>query len=569
MTTLDYTITIPANFQLQGPNRSSEATSSSQPFSVSSPSAGFGEYEEFSSEDFKAYQTAQKTHALIVATLIGTAAAGLIAATVFFPVLAYVTPFALFGLAILGVRTYLKNCAVQNHFPPSLTTGLNPQDFQAKRVGEWIQENGSALVLSDSVETKKCKLDLIRNAQSSIFLSCYMGEETFDEALDLIKDRMEQKRDLKVFIFGSDHFLTPENHKRIHFLKNTYADRFFVVLNPEMYHSQHPKGGKFFPSTNHIKLMAIDQGAYSIIGGSALRPFWSNVTGTEHLERARMTFDFFYNPLEAKGFRDMDFAFKSAAGGAGTTAFLEGAKLMLRYAHLQDPEFAKKLKAEFLSVMARPTPLSTAVPSMDSRSDKANNIEMKLFSSGPDHTRNSYLHALIDLINNAREKIVIAHMYFHPPQQLIDALDNAAKRGVKIEIITNSKEKEAPLAHRFFTDLAQEKYRQLFMSVGHPNVKVHEFYRANTTYHKKVIVIDDRYTGFGSSNLGTKSLEENPADYEFNGIADSPAFASETMRVLRKDIELSNQVPPEKARNPSWDTRLLARFQEHVMTNIL
>jgi phosphatidylserine/phosphatidylglycerophosphate/cardiolipin synthase-like enzyme len=565
MATLNYTIVVPPNFQFSNSAPSTAVQSSA--FSVSSPVAGFGEYEEFSPEDFKAYQTAQKTHALIVAALIGTAAVGTITATIFCLPLIWAAPIIFIGLVVLGVRTYLKYRASQNHFPPSLIAGLNPQDFHAKRVGELIRENGSAHVLKDSVDTKKCRLDLIRNAQSSILLSCYMGEESLDEALDLIKERMAQKTGLKVFIFGSDHFLTSENKKRIDHLNSIYPNRFFGVFHPEMYHSQHPKGGSHALNINHIKLMSIDQGAYSIIGGSALRPFWTDVTGTEHLAKVKPTFDIFYNPLEAKGFRDMDFAFKSASGGAGTTAFLEGAKLMLRYAHLQDPEFAQKLKIQFLDVM-QSSATATQVPYLDSRPRKANNVDMKLYATGPDHIQNSYLHALIDLINNAQQKIVLSHMYFHPPQQFIDALSNAAQRGVKIHIITNSKDKEAPLAHRFFSDLAQDKYRGLFEKEGYQNVKVHEFYRANTTYHKKVVVIDDRYTGFGSSNLGTKSLE-NPADYEFNGIVDSPTFAAETMRILQTDMELSNEVPPEKARNPSWDTRLLARFQELVMTNIL
>jgi len=264
----------------------------------------------------------------------------------------------------------------------------------------------------------------------------------------------------------------------------------------------------------------------------------------------------------------MDFAFKSVRNGAGTTAFLEGAKLMLRYAYMQNPEMAARLKNEFQELMSRQTP-ATIVPSLDVRTDRAENVRMKWYSNGPDHIHNSYLHALIDLIDNAAKKIMIGQMFFHPPQTLIDALSRAAKRGVKIDLITNSKGKEAPLAHRFFVDLAQNKYRQLFEQDGHQNIKVYEFYRANTTYHKKVIVVDDRYTGFGSGNFGKKSLDEHAADYEFNGIVDSSEFARETMSVLQKDIELSHEISPEKARGLSWDTRLAAWLQEMLMVDIL
>lgn len=548
MPNFDYTLTTPTAFTISRPTV-----------------CGFGEYQEFSESEFKGQHTAQKTHALAGLILTGVAGTAVIAAMVFLSAPLIPACFALAGLAVAGVYTYLKFHTIQNQFPPCLAEGLNPQDFNAKRVGESIQEQGSAAVLRDCVASKKCKLDLIRHAQSSIFLSCYMGEEAFDEALDLIKERMEQKQELKVFIFGSEFFLTSENKKRLQALQTAHPNRFFTLLNTEIYLSQHPKGGLPALSTNHIKLMSIDQGAYTVVGGCALRPYWTDVTGTEHMTKVKSGFDFLRNPLDATGFRDMDFAFKSARYGAGTTAFLEGAKLMLRYAYMENPDLAAKLKSEFQALMRR-VPATMIVPGFDAG---ANNIRLKWYSTAPDHTQNSYLRALIDLVNNATRKIMIGHMYFHPPQALIDALSNAARRGVKIEIITNSKSKEAPLSHHFFVELAQNKYRQLFEREGHQNVKVHEFYRANTTYHKKVIVVDDRYTAFGSSNLGKKSLAEHAVDYEFNGIADSQELARETSAVLQKDIELSDEVSPEIARNPRWDTRLLAYFQEMIMSHIL
>jgi phosphatidylserine/phosphatidylglycerophosphate/cardiolipin synthase-like enzyme len=533
------------------------------------PSCGFGEYQHFTASDFKGHQTTQKVLGLVVFSLLGVGMGAVVTCTAAFSLPILIIPVALVGVAIAGVRTYLKYQASLACFPPDLTQGLHPEDFQAKRVGEFIQENGSGVVLNDAVESKRYKLDLIRHAEQSIFLSCYMGEEAFDEALDLIKERMEQKRDLKVFILGSDLFFTPDNKKRLDVLKTLHPDRFFYVSSPEIYYSEHPSKGSARLSTNHIKLMAIDQGAYTISGGCALRPFWTDVTGESHLPRLEKTSWFnFYNPLEAKGFRDMDFAFKSAPRGAGVTSFLEGAKLMLRYAHMQDPTLASKLKQHFLGLM-RTQPAATVVHSIDTHPNRVDQFGMKVYSTGPDHVHNSYLHALIDLVNSAQQKVFIAQMFFHPPQVLIDALVKASERGVKVEVVTNSKDKEAPLAHRFFSDLGQDKYRQLFEGRGRDNVKVHEFYRANTTYHKKVVIVDDQYTAFGSSNFGTKCLEENPADYEFNSIVHSRAFAAKTMVVLNKDLSFSRQVDPTLARNPSLQTRIFAWFQEHFMTPIL
>ena len=512
---------------------------------------GFGAFERCPAEGLAAYQSAQKAQALFRAVFLVALTTAVFVGVVSVPPLIWLAPMALIGIAVLGVRTFLNYNGSLNHFPSDLMRGLNAEDFGLKCVGENIADNNSsAVVIANGVESKKYKHDLIRNAQKSIFLTSYMGEEALDETLDLIKVQMAQKGELKVFILGSNVFLTSQNKKRFADLQKEYPDRFFYVQNPEIYYSEHPSASSFALSTNHLKLMAIDQGIYSIIGGCALRPFWTDVAGESHLPKLITGFFKFHDPLEAKGFRDMDFAFKSAAKGAGATAFLEGAKLMVRYAYMESAESAESLKQQFINLMRSTTSTPTAVPSLDFNSDRVDRLEMKLYSTGPDHAKNSYLEALIDLVNRARAKITIAHMYFHPPQELIDALVKASERGVKIELITNSKDKKAPLAHRFFVDLAQTKYAQLLAGKNPENIKIYAFYRDNTTYHKKAIVVDDRYTAFGSSNLGTKCLDHRPHDYEFNGIADSEGLAAKTMDVLRKDIALSHEVPTPVAAAP-------------------
>lgn len=541
------------------------------PASALSEISGFGAFQICPPQGLVAYQATQKTHALLQANFLIAATSGVVVAVVSIPSLAWIAPAALMGIAVCSVRTYLSYRASLNYFPPDLTNGLNPQDFRLKSVGEnIIENNGSALAIANGVESKKYKHDLIRNAQESIFLTSYMGEEALDETLDLIRERMDQKRNLKVFILGSDIFLTSQNKQRLCGLQNDYHDRFFYVQNPEIYYSEHPSASGFALSTNHLKLMAIDQGIYMIVGGCALRPFWTDVTGEVNLPTLQKAGFFNFNdPLEAKGFRDMDFAFKTQASGAGATAFLEGAKLMVRYAYMQSQELSNRIKQQFIECMRSPFFFSTAVPSIDYNLNKVGRFGMRLYSTGPDHVKNSYFAALVDLVNNAKSKIVIAHMYFHPPQALIDALLKASERGVKIELITNAKGKQAPWAHRFFVDLAQTNYAQLFSGKHSKNIKVYEFYRDNTTYHKKVVVVDDKYTAFGSSNLGTKCLDQRPHDYEFNGIADSEGLAAKTMDILRKDIEMSYEVPPHLGIAPDWVTRQMAWFQEKVMTKIL
>lgn len=530
--------------------------------------SGFGEYQGFDFNDFEGYQSAQKTHFIVQTLLLGAVCIAGIAATIVLTGSLWAAPILIVPIAILGVRAYLNQQACSNYFPPDLIDGLQPSDFGGKHVGECIQETGSALVLKNAIESKRYKLDLISQAEQSIFMSCYMGEESLDEALDLIQQRMEQKPDLKVFILGSDHFLTSENKRRFEHLLSQYPDRFFAVFNPEVYYSQHPSGGRPMLSTNHIKLMAIDQGAYAIIGGCALRPFWSDVSGEDNLNSLEQAGVDLLNPLEAKGFRDMDFAIKSQAKGSGMTAFLEGAKLMLRYAYMQSPEIATNLKNQFLQLMHLRR-VQTHVASIDDNPSQVRTFDINLYSTGPDHVRNSYLENMIQLINQAQSKIVIAHMFVHPPQALMDALIAAAERGVKIQIITNSTDPQAPLAHYFFHPLARKNLKELFKHNRCNNIKLYEYNQANITYHKKVMIVDDKYTAFGSTNLGLKSLDELASDYEFNAIVRSWDFARMTQEVIQRDIELSREIPSNEILNPSWKALAAAHIQEHTIVHLL
>lgn len=80
---LDYTITLSPNLVFPPPMAQERIPS--PPFSASVATAGFGEYQNFAPADFNAHQTTQKTNALITSILLGVAAAGVVAATVFIP----------------------------------------------------------------------------------------------------------------------------------------------------------------------------------------------------------------------------------------------------------------------------------------------------------------------------------------------------------------------------------------------------------------------------------------------------------------------------------------------------
>ncbi|MCC7540434.1 MAG: phosphatidylserine/phosphatidylglycerophosphate/cardiolipin synthase family protein, partial [Deltaproteobacteria bacterium] len=106
-------------------------------------------------------------------------------------------------------------------------------------------------------------------------------------------------------------------------------------------------------------------------------------------------------------------------------------------------------------------------------------------------------------IGSARRSIVIANAYFIPTPELKAALLAAARRGVAITIITNSKEtNDIPLIN----DAGRVSYREL-MAAG---IAV---YRAREgTLHAKLAVFDSEVAIIGSYNLDPRSLALNSED---------------------------------------------------------
>ena len=134
-------------------------------------------------------------------------------------------------------------------------------------------------------------------------------------------------------------------------------------------------------------------------------------------------------------------------------------------------------------------------------------------------------------------------MYFQPTTAIMNALTDAAKRGVKIKIITSGVYKDCPSSHLVFGPRNKYNYAYLVNSLSEQdreNVEIFEYQQKKKGNHKKVIVIDDQVIA-GSSNLGYKSLVTT-SDHELNFFAKSQAFADETMKICDIDIQHSKKV---------------------------
>jgi phosphatidylserine/phosphatidylglycerophosphate/cardiolipin synthase-like enzyme len=104
------------------------------------------------------------------------------------------------------------------------------------------------------------------------------------------------------------------------------------------------------------------------------------------------------------------------------------------------------------------------------------------------------MRAVLAAIRGARRRIDLELSYFVALNPLCDALTDAARRGVRVRLLTNSAEStDLP----FMAWTTYEGMRQLLVAGG----EVHARRGAGRTLHSKYVVVDDEWVTIGSHNL--------------------------------------------------------------------
>lgn len=430
-------------------------------------------------------------------------------------------PLGLFGIATFSYCAIKEIVGLAGTYYRSFPTeGLFSAETEraAPALGEEGNQICSGFFTRDGIESHAWKLNLIRAAKHTIFLSgCYCGGRAFDEALDLIHAQMENTLHLNVSILASELFVTEENQRRIDAINAQFKERFQFITTPEFFpYFIHEKTTL---TTQHTKALVIDYGSTFLVGGSGIVSSWSEQSGTEEpidVEHFGLLYD---HLLSMRAFRDMDFVFQfKQSNSAGTRLYLEMEKLFQRFSYTHPA----------LRQMAIPEQLE--LPELP---HTVNDLKISCYASGPEKQSHDFLEEMIRQVDSARANIVIGHMYFHPPNKLLEALINASNRGVSITLITNKMGEKSPGSHFGHAELSHYYAKSLFEGRAKENIAHFEYDVPYTTYHKKVVLFDGKTTLLGSSNIGEKSMKN--IDYEINFKIESEAFASALSASIEQD----------------------------------
>jgi len=138
-------------------------------------------------------------------------------------------------------------------------------------------------------------------------------------------------------------------------------------------------------------------------------------------------------------------------------------------------------------------------------------IAARAIADGPDEPRQKAAMVIESALAAARQRVQIITPYFLPEQALLSALKQAALRGVQVDILVPERN-NLPL----FAITSMAGVRQLVQAGCN-------LYLSKPPFdHSKLMIVDDCWTLFGSSNWDARSFKLN---FEFNVEAYNEAFS--------------------------------------------
>ena len=147
--------------------------------------------------------------------------------------------------------------------------------------------------------------------------------------------------------------------------------------------------------------------------------------------------------------------------------------------------------------------------------------------------RHDIEEAYLSAIARAHREVVIANAYFLPGRRFLNALCDAALRGVRVTLL---------LQGRMEYILVHYASRALYRELLDAGVEIHEYTRS--FLHAKVAVVDDSWATVGSSNIDPVSLL---MAREANVVVRDQTFVQELRDSLRQAIEAGAK-PVERER---------------------
>ena len=390
------------------------------------------------------------------------AALGWIAVCLLFPLLG---PLLYFLLGINRIRTRARKLhdlftfQFQDDFeslnrdgvPSASTIGVEPQLWEIVRISSAVTRlpivgGNTVELLQNGEQAYPAMLESIDQAKTSLFLSTYLFEtnKTGSRFIHALTQAHRRGVDVRVIIDGVGELYALPRAGSLLGKSGVPTARF---LPPSLY----PLSVNI-NLRNHRKILTVD-GKTGFVGGMNI--------GDRHLA------DMQDNP---KRVRDIHFRLTGPVVAQIENAFLSDWSFCTGD---PVPQYAPPVF----------TPSKTLC---------------RTIVDGPNEHHDKLSTILFGAVSNARHRVSIMTPYFLPSRELIAALQNAALRGVEVDILLPAKN-NLP-----YMQWATSKMLWELLERG-----VRIFYQPPPFIHSKLLIIDDHYAQVGSANIDPRSLRLN------------------------------------------------------------
>ncbi|WP_247869487.1 cardiolipin synthase [Herbaspirillum sp. ST 5-3] len=167
---------------------------------------------------------------------------------------------------------------------------------------------------------------------------------------------------------------------------------------------------------------------------------------------------------------------------------------------------------------------------------------VRAIGSTPDKADYAIYKTYISAFANADKTIHVTTAYFVPDRQVVQAMTDAARRGVDVRIIFPSLSDVGIILH------AGRSFYEELLAAG-----IHVYERKAYVLHAKTAVIDGVWSTIGSTNLDIRSFLHND---EINAVVLDVDFAQRMEDLFTRDLQDSVEIDPEKWRHRGFMQRM-------------
>jgi len=414
------------------------------------------------------------------------------------------------------------------------------------------EDQNTVIVMDNGLEMFDWDLDFVHEAKQSIEISAvFLGGAIARKLFKTIESRLEQAPGLQVYILTTPILLEKEDWEIIEHLQSKYARNFHLEHATSIANIWPDVSG----NDNHGKMFIVDEKYFSVGGTNLDETACSDGTYTPPKNLNKIL------PIVScnlpAGMRDQDIIGRGPLAKELRESFHKFYSLWESYNKTgifeKDPE--KFSHNNHLFTLTEKSVVNKFETSERKRDLPTSQI--KLIIGGPHQQQNAITQEYTRLLKEAKEEIIISNLYFCPVEAIFNELLKAVNRGVKLTILTNGVSETAPDYNKFFCWANRIHYVPMFYgktfhfwdawSIAHVKVKntrIFEYHVKDVLLHKKMMVVDGRFSIVGSYNLGYRS---DMGDYELIVVSDSKEVAEDLKRVHDKDLNYSREISAKEA----------------------